>query len=207
MTHAEALDRILEIHQHLARGEVYRGYRPVPVALSGLLGFVAAALQPRVAGAVAPIGYVLFWTLVAGCAAAIGSVEIVYNYVFRETAFERRTTRLVVGQFAPSVFAGAVVTLALVRFDPVLVALLPGLWAAMFGAAIFAARPYLPRATGWVALYYLCAGAGLLFTAGPALPSPWAVGGVFGSGQMLAALVLYRNAERDEAWAAIGRGR
>ncbi len=206
MTHADALDRIVETHQHLARGEVYRGYRPVPVALSGLVGFVAAAIHPRVVGADDLVGYVAFWTLVAGFAAALGSIEIVFNYLFRETAFERRKTRLVVGQFAPSVFAGAVMTLALVRLDPGLVRLLPGLWAVLFGAAVFAARPYLPRAAGWVALYYLAVGAGLLFTAGAGTPSPWAVGGVFGVGQGLAALVLYRNLERGGAWQGLLAG-
>jgi hypothetical protein len=207
MTHAEALDRIGEIHRHVARGEVYRGYRPLPVAASGLVGFAAAGLQSRLGLAPDPIAYVVFWAVVAAIAAALGSIEIVVNYLWRETPFERRKTRLVVGQFVPSVFAGAVVTVALVRLEPGLVRLLPGLWAALFGVAIFAARPYLPRATGWVGLAYLGAGAWLLVTAGAGTPSPWAVGGVFGTGQMLAALVLYGNLERDESWAELTQGR
>ena len=41
-----ALDQIAEIHQQIAKGEVYRGYRSLPVALSGLIGLIAAWLQP-----------------------------------------------------------------------------------------------------------------------------------------------------------------
>ena len=32
----------------MAKGEVFRGYRPVPVAIAGVIGLLAAWLQPRV---------------------------------------------------------------------------------------------------------------------------------------------------------------
>ena len=166
MEYAKALDQISEIHQHLARTEVYRGYRPVPVALSGAVGVLAAVLQAPSLGAADPIGYVLFWTAIACVAGLVGCSEIAFNSLVREDAFERRRTRMVIGQFAPSVAAGVVVTFALVTLSTTLVPLLPGLWAMLFGVAAFAARPYLPRATGWVALYYLAAGAWLLWHAG-----------------------------------------
>jgi len=197
MEYARALDQISEIHQHLARTEVYRGYRSLPVALSGVVGVAAAALQAPALGAADPIGFVLFWTAIAGVAGLIGSSEIAFNYFVREDAFERRRTRMVVGQFAPSVAAGALVTAALVAVSATLVPLLPGLWAILFGVAVFAARPYLPRATGWVGLYYLVAGAWLLWHAAGAPPSAWAVGGTFGVGQLAGAAVLYWNLERD----------
>ena len=198
MEYAKALDQISEIHQHLARTEVYRGYRSLPVALSGVVGVVAAALQAPALGAADPIGFVLFWTATAVVAALVGSSEIAFNYLFREDAFGRRRTRMVVAQFAPSVAAGAVVTATFVAVSASLVPLLPGLWAILFGVAVFAARPYLPRATGWVALYYLVAGAWLLWHAAGAPPSAWAVGGTFGAGQLAGAAVLYWNLERSE---------
>ena len=43
-----ALDRIEEIHAQIAKGEVFRGYRPVPVAVAGAVGLLAGWLQPRV---------------------------------------------------------------------------------------------------------------------------------------------------------------
>ncbi len=195
MEFGRALSQISEIHQHLARTEVYRGYRSVPVALSGVAGLAAAALQAPRLSATDPAGFVWFWTAVAIFAGLVGSSEIAFNYLFREGAYERRRTRTVVLQFAPSVVAGAIATLAFATTSPALVPLLPGLWAMLFGVALFAARPLLPRATGWVALYYLAAGAALLWYGGPA-PSAWTVGGTFGAGQLIAALVLYWNLER-----------
>lgn len=75
-------------------------------------------------------------------------------------------------------------------------AVLPGLWAAVFGLGVFASRPYLPRAVGWVALYYLLAGVVLLILARPGVPSPWSVGLTFGFGQAAAAVVLWFHLER-----------
>jgi len=93
--------------------------------------------------------------------------------------------------------AGALVPGAFLRAGSSLTALLPGLWAVFFGVGIFAARPYIPRASGWVALYYWTAGLVLLwFTPMMTVPSTWTVGGTFGVGQLLAAGVLYWNLER-----------
>ena len=54
-----ALDQIAEIHEQMAKGEVYRGYRSLPVAASGVIGLGAAWLQPAGLGAADPIGFVL----------------------------------------------------------------------------------------------------------------------------------------------------
>ena len=199
MEFSKALDQIAEIHAQIAKGEVYRGWRPLPVALSGVAGLGAAWLQPRTLGAADPVGFVLYWIAVAAACALVGSGEIVYSYAMNGSDYDRRRTRRVVAQFAPSLGAGAVVTAVSVRLSAALVALLPGLWAIFFGIGIFACRPYLPRASGWVAFYYWCAGAWLLWVADGVLPlRPWAVGGTFGAGQLLAALVLYWNLERHE---------
>lgn len=193
-----ALDQIEEIHRHLAKGEVYRGWRAAPVALSGLVGLTAAWLQRPGLGADDPIGFVIYWTAIAAAAAAVGASEIVYNYIVADAAFSRRRTRRVLAQFLPALAAGALATVTFVRLGAALVALLPGLWALFFGVAVFASRPYLPRASGIVALFYCASGAFLLWNAHtPAPASPWAVGGVFGAGQLLAAAVLYWNLERE----------
>src|SRR3954467_14683703 len=75
-----ALDQIEEIHRQIAKGEVYRGYRSVPLALSGLMGLVAAGGRPAALGVIDPIGFVLYWTAIAAGAAFVGSSEIIYNY-------------------------------------------------------------------------------------------------------------------------------
>lgn len=196
---ARALDQIAEIHQQMAKGEVYRGYRSLPIAASGLVGLAAAWLQPAHLGTADPIGFVVYWAAIAIGAGFVGSSEIIYNYVVRESVSARRHTRKVVGQFLPSVVAGAAIAVCFTHLSAGLVALLPGLWAICFGIGTFASRPYLPRASGWVALFYYAAGFLLLWIArGPEPLTGWWVGGPFGAGQLMAALVLWWNLERRE---------
>jgi hypothetical protein len=195
---SRALDQIAEIHGQMAKGEVYRGYRSLPVAASGLIGLVAAALQPATLGTADPVGFVLYWMATALAAGFVGASEIVYNYIVHEERLERRHTQKVVGQFLPSLAGGAAIAACFVRLDAALVPLLPGLWAFCFGLGTFASRPYLPRASGWVALFYYAAGFTLLWISrGPESLNGWWVGGTFGVGQLLAALVLWWNLERD----------
>ncbi len=197
MDATRALDQIAEIHRQIAKGEVYRGYRSLPVALSGAIGLVGGWLQPPGLGAADPIGFVLYWTAIAAAAAFVGSSEILYSYLVTQDASGRRQTRRVVGQFLPSLAGGVAITVCLTHLGTALVPLLPGLWAFCFGTGIFASRPYLPRASGWIALLYYAAGAALLWIArGPEPMTGWWVGGTFGVGQLLAAAVLWWNLER-----------
>jgi hypothetical protein len=198
MDYPRALSQIAEIHQQIAKGEIYRGYRSVPLALSGVVGLVAAVAQPaRISSD--PVGFLGYWSVVAAVAGVIGLVEIVYNYVARDHASGRRRTRQVLGQFLPAGLGGAVITAAFAHLGASLVPLLPGIWAICFGIGTFASRPYLPRMAGFVALYYCAAGSVLLWTVdlGGQL-HPWSVGGVFGIGQLLAAAVLYWELERGD---------
>jgi hypothetical protein len=193
-----ALDQIAEIHEQIAKGEVYRGYRSLPIAASGLIGIAAAWLQPAALGTADPIGFVFYWTAVAAAAALVGSSEIIYSYVVHECDSDRRQTRRVVGQFLPSLVGGVAMTVCFIHLSAALVPLLPGLWAFCFGIGTFASRPYLPRASGWIALFYYAAGFALLWIArGPEALTGWWVGGTFGVGQLLAAMVLWWNLERE----------
>ena len=196
-----ALADVAQIQEQIARAEVYRGYRSVPIAASGVIGLAAAAVQPAAYGTADPTGFVLFWSIVAGLAAGIGLSEILYAYVRTDSALARRRTRRVTGQFLPSLGAAVTITAGFMHVDPALVTLLPGTWAICFGIGTFASRPFLPRASGWVALYYYAAGIVLLWTSsGVDRVSGWSVGGVFGVGQFLAAIVLYLSLEREEIW-------
>ena len=192
-----AVAQIGEIHAVLGRTAVYRGYRSVPFAASGLVGLSAAALQPGSLASLDPVGFVVYWTLIAAAAGTVGASEVMYNYLARDDEHARRGTRQVVGQFLPSVVAGALLTIAFAGFGAGPIALLPALWALCFAMGTFASIPYLPRVTVWVGLYYFAASAALLWTSlEPVEISAWHVGGVFGVGQLLAAAVLYLRVER-----------
>jgi hypothetical protein len=194
-----ALAQLADIQDQITRADVYRGYRSVPIAASGVIGLAAAALQPSGLAA-DPLGFVTYWTVIAASAGFVGVSEIVYNYVVHDASLARRRTRRVIGQLLPSLLGAAIITACFVRLSAALVALLPGIWAVCFGVGIFASRPFLVRASGWIALYYYAVGVGLLWVAGgPESLSAWSVGGTFGVGQLLAAAVLYWNLENERS--------
>lgn len=195
---SRALEQIAEIHGHLAKGEVYRGWRSFPVACSGIVGLAAAFWQSMYGRPIEPWSFTAYWAGIAGVSLAVGCAEIAWHYVRQASDTERRQSRCVIGQFLPAIVAGAIATGALLRLSPALASLFPGLWALLYGVAIFAARPYIPRASGWVGLYFWSAGLALLWTAeGIDTLSPWSVGGTFGIGQLFGAMVLYWNLERE----------
>lgn len=194
---SRALEQIAEIHEQLGRSTVFRGWRSIPVACSGLVGLLAAAWQSQQDRPFDPWHFTAYWLAVGTLSLLVGCAEIVWHYVARANEIERARVRQVVGQLLPALFAGALTTGAFIQFNLAVVVLLPGLWALFFGVGIFATRPYSPRGTGWIALYYWTAGLGLLWAADTvAHLSPWAVGGTFGAGQLLTALVLYMTLER-----------
>jgi len=192
-----ALDQISEIHEQLAKGEIYRGFRSVPVAASGLLALAAPVAADRFGVATSDWRLVAFWSVVAALGMLLSSSGIASNYALRNTERERRLTRRVAGQMIPCLFSGVLVAAAFLAAGAPLT-YLPGLWAILFGLGVFSARPYLPRMVGWVALGYLVAGFHLLLLGWrrPDLLS-WGMGLTFGVGQLVSALVLYWNLERN----------
>ena len=97
-------------------------------------------------------------------------------------------------QFLPSLLTGAAITLVFQRTSPAVVPCLPGVWALLFGLGLMSARPFLPPAVSWVAVFYLAAGSLLLsWGASQSEPSGWAVGGIFGTGHLASAIILARS--------------
>ena len=197
----EALTQITAIRAQMARTEVFRGYRAAPVAASGLLAFAAAGVQA--AWLPDPAGrwddYLRLWIGAAVLSAVAAGAGMVARQRLRSSAWRREITWLALGQFAPCLIAGGVVTAVLVGTAPEALWMLPGLWQVLFSLGIFASCRLLPRATFGVAVFYLAAGAICLATArGPAALSPWAMGLPFGLGQLLAAAVLYWTLERGD---------
>lgn len=192
-----ALDQITEIHAHLRKSEVYRGFHSYPVALSGVSALGAAWAQGPLGWATVPHDYVLYWVALAVANVAMIGGVMAWRYWRLETPSEQRRTRLVVGQFAPTLGAGIVVTAAMFGAAPEWLALMPGLWAMIFSLGLFATRLSLPHGVGWTALFYFAAAAVMLLWArGGGRLSPWLMGATFGTGQILSALFLYWNFER-----------
>lgn len=197
----EALTQITEIRLRMARTEVFRGYRAVPVAFSGLLAVAAAGFQAvwiREPEAHLP-AYLTLWLGTAVVSALGAGTEMALRARRATTSWARRVTWLAVEQFLPCLVAGGLLTFVLVRHAPEVGGLLPGLWQVLFSLGIFASHRLLPRAVVWVAVWYLAAGLSCLAWArGPDVLSPWAMGLPFGAGQLLAAAVLYWTLERSD---------
>ena len=198
----EALSHIAEIRERVAAAERFRGYRAAPVAASGVLAVVAAAAQPVLVPDPAAdlAGYLALWLTTAAVGAAVAGAGVAYRHRFARHPLSREMTLLAIGQFAPCLAAGALVTLAVARHAPESAWMLPGLWQVLFSLGVFASCRLLPRATVGVAVFYLLAGAvNLAVAQGEAAFSPWGMGVGFGVGQLATAAVLYWHLERDHA--------
>jgi hypothetical protein len=194
----DALTQISEIRQQMARTEVFRGYRAMPVAFSGVLAVAAALFQaafiPDPSRQVT--AYLTLWVATAAVSALLAGAEMAMRAWNSTSPLTREMTALAVEQFVPCVVAGGLLTAVLCRFAPEGLWMLPGLWQILFSLGVFASCRLLPRATFGVATFYLAAGLVVLATShGDAALSPWAMGLPFGAGQWLAAAVLYRTLE------------
>ena len=195
----EALTQISEIREQVARTEVFRGYRAVPVAFSGLLALATAAVQmlylPYPADR--PSAYIALWVGAAFVSMMATGLEIFVHHRHARSPMARQLTWLALRQFAPCLAAGGLVMVAVVTYAPDILWMLPGLWAMLFSLGIFASYRLLPKPTFWVALFYMIAGTMLLTLREQAL-SPWTMGIPFGAGQLFAAAVLYWTLERND---------
>jgi hypothetical protein len=198
----DALTQITEIRLQLARTEIFRGYRAMPVAFSGAVAVLAAVIQTAtISDPAVQLGpYLVLWIGAAVVSGLAAGLEMMIRARNSASPMTRELTWLALEQFCPCLIGGALVTVVLVRARPESLWMLPGLWQIFYSLGIFASCRLLPRPTFWVAVFYL--GTGLVVLAMPhaeAALSPWAMGLPFGAGQMLAAAVLYCTLERDHA--------
>ena len=194
----EALTQISEIRLQLARTEVFRGLRALPVAMSGLLALAAAGFQAAWVSRPAEqlSAYLTLWIGAAVVSAVAAGTEMALRWRTATSPWAREKTWLAVEQFLPCLAAGGLLTFVVVRSAPEGAWMLPGLWQILFSLGIFASCRLLPRALFGVAVFYLASGlASLALARGELAFSPWAMGLPFGTGQLLAAAVLYRTLE------------
>lgn len=201
----EALAQIAQIRHQMARTELFRGYRALPVAFSGLLAIVSAVVQAfAIPAPDQQIGaYLTLWVGAAIVGAAAAGAGMIARRRRLESAWSREVTILAVELFLPAILAGGLLTAVFVVTAPELLWLLPGLWQILFSLGIFASSRLLPRPLRLVAAWYLTTGVTCLVLArGDLALSPWAMGVPFGLGQTMSALLLYWTLERPAAGTA-----
>ena len=195
----QALSQVSEIRAHLARTEVFRGYRSLTVGFSGLVGLTAAAIQAAwLRQPTESVGaYLALWIGTAAINVAVVGAEICLRAFRAETSLARRTTIFAVEQFLPSLAAGGLLTVVIAERASESVWMLPGLWSLLFSLGIFASCRLLPRAISVAGMWYLIGGIfALTWGQGEAALSPWLMALTFGVGQLLTAVILHMTFER-----------
>src|SRR3954454_15158826 len=111
----DALTQISEIRHQLARTEVYRGYRAMPVAFSGVLALATAGFQ--LAWIRDPSqelsGYLGLWIGASVISAVAAGAEMVIRVRNSASPWTREITWLAVEQFIPCLIAGGLLTFVL----------------------------------------------------------------------------------------------
>lgn len=193
----EALLQISEIHRHLARSEVFRGYRAATTAFSGIVALCACAIQALFLPATLD-AYLWLWLGAALLSLTVVATEMIIRCRRSQSSIQREMTMIAVEQFVPCLAAGGLLTYVMLHSAWHTVWMLPGLWAVLFALGIFSSRRVLPRGTSIVGAWYLLSGILCIAVSAqrPAAPSAWEMALCFGVGQFLAAFILYWNLER-----------
>ena len=192
-----AMEQLEEIHKHMMRAEVYRGYKALPVFISGIIAFITAFIQSLKIEILTGRMFILGWVAAAAVIVSLIAVSMALDYKVNKNKFETKKLLRVLSQFSPSIIIGFLITLLFLKYRHESLELLPGLWAVLFSMGIFAMRPYLPRFVGYVGLFYLIAGCVLLFLVPVhAALNPWPMGITFGFGQFFSAFILWLGKER-----------
>jgi hypothetical protein len=191
----KALGDIDTIRKQMAQTTEFRGYGPATLATTGVFAVGAAVIQAvLVPNPAADIrGYLSIWILSAVICAGLTGVQM-YNRARRmHSGLSQEMIHMAVEQFVPSVVAGALMTVVLVRFAPATVWILPGVWQIVFALGVFSSCRFLPRAMVAPAVWYLLTGLASLSLGDDRALSPWTMGIAYGVGQMLVAGILYFN--------------
>lgn len=197
----EASRQIAEIRQRMAWSQTFRGFASLAVAFSSLLAFVGGAVQGRLIPSPRDglDGYIALWAVVAALSLAAACLGV-WTWMRRARSELARARALhAIGQIAPCLAVGALLTYFVHRGAQEAGWMLPGLWSLVFALAVFASRPMLSREVTWVGAYYVVAGSACLVLGdGDQAYAPWQMTLSFGGGQLLGAAVLYWTVERTE---------
>jgi hypothetical protein len=190
----KALAEISAIRGQMARASEFRGYGPRTFAVTGALAIMAALIQSLWLRQPATHiwAYLTLWLGLALLSAAIIGFEMVTRSRRLHSGLADEMIRAAVEQFLPAASAGVLITTALYVCAPQHLTLLPGLWQILFGLGVFASCRFLPQRLALVGVWYLATGVvALALSGGPHAFSPWVMGGAFGAGQFLVAILLH----------------
>jgi hypothetical protein len=189
----KALGDISSIRRQMADSTQFRGYGPATLAATGLFAFLAASSQSM--WLTDPVNhipaYLGIWISTAVLSAALTGVQMYTRTRRIHSGLSDEMIRMAVEQFLPAVGAGVLVTIALVRFVPAVVWMLPGLWQVIFSLGIFSSCRFLPRPMIAAGAWYLLTGLVCISFGDSRALAPWTMGFAYGAGQLLVAGILF----------------
>jgi hypothetical protein len=187
-----ALGDISSIRRQMARSTEFRGYGPATLAATGLIAVLAAGVQalllPDPASHIST--YLSIWICTAALSAALTGVQMYTRTRRMHSGMSQEMMHMAVEQFLPSVGAGLLITIVLVRYVPAALWMIPGIWQVIFSLGIFSSCRFLPRPMLAAGAWYLLTGLACIALGDSRALSPWAMGIPYGAGQLLVAAIL-----------------
>jgi hypothetical protein len=193
----KALGDISSIRRQMARSTEFRGYGPATLAATGVFAMIASGAQAvwlPTPSKVIP-AYLAIWITTALVSAALIASQMFARTRRMHSGMADEMIRMAVEQFLPSVGAGALITIVLVRYVPAALWMLPGLWQIIFSLGVFSSCRFLPRPTVVAGAWYLFTGLVCISLADARAFSPWAMAIPYGVGQLLVAAILLLNSQ------------
>jgi hypothetical protein len=197
----KALGDINSIRRQMASTTEFRGYGPSTLAATGIFAILAAGAQalwlPDPASHIS--AYLGIWISTAVLSAGLTGAQMYTRTRRIHSALSNEMLRMAVEQFLPSVGAGLLVTIVLLRYVPLATWMFPGMWQVIFGLGVFSSCRFLPRPMIAAGAWYLLTGLSCLAIGGNRALSPWAMGISYGAGQLLvAAILLFTSTENED---------
>lgn len=190
-----ALGDIRRIRRQVALNTEFRGCGPATLSFTSVCALAAACVQSRWVDALKdPLVYLRVWVVTAAIAAGVAGIQIALRTRREHSGMSDEMLRMVVEQFLPALFVGAVLTAAVARFAADEVWMLPGLWQLVFALGVFASCRFLPSIMKAAGGWYVMTGTLSLMAGHARALSPWTMGAAFGLGQLLMAGVLWVSA-------------
>lgn len=188
-----ALGDISSIRRQVASTMEFRGYGPATLAATAVLALSAAVVQSLVLTnpAAHMPGYLGIWVPAAFLSLAVAGRQMYTRSRRIHSNLSNEMIQMAVEQFLPSVAAGLLLTIVILRAVPAEAWMLPGLWQVAFSLGIFSSRRFLPKPILAAGVWYMLTGLICIGLDGARALSPWAMGIPFGVGQMLVAGILF----------------
>lgn len=189
----KALGDISSIRRQVAGSMEFRGYGPATLTTTGVLALSAAVVQSFILADPAAhiFAYLGIWIPASILSLALAGRQMYTRSRRIHSSLSNEMIQMAVEQFLPSVGAGLLLAIVILRAAPAEAWMLPGLWQVAFSLGIFSSRRSLPKPIFAAGIWYMLTGLICIGMDGPRALSPWAMGIPFGVGQMLVAAILF----------------